>query len=418
MFLQHTLSNGIRIIAEKRDHFRSVTLGIWSRAGSRDELAGEEGISHFIEHMLFKGTDKRSARDISSEIDAIGGQINAFTAKECTCFYAKVMDEHYDIAFDILSDMLMHSVIDPREMEKEKGVVVEEIHMVEDTPEDLVHELLCASYFEGHALAKPILGSVESVSAFTREAVFAYLGKHYVPENIVLSVAGSFDFAHVVALAERAFADWPYHAQRATARQAHAYRNELHRCAKDKATEQLHLCLGYRGVSMTDPALYALSVCNNILGGGMSSRLFQQIREERGLAYSVYSYPSLYTDTGMMGIYAGTTVSQGGEVVRIITDTIADMMHGGIPEEEFAQAKNQLRGNFILGNESSSSRMMSIGKSYLLTGRVHSEQEMLDRIDAVTLQDVVALTRQCFDVQPAVSVVGPKQGDEAVAAAL
>ncbi|MGI6005835.1 MAG: M16 family metallopeptidase [Christensenellales bacterium] len=418
MFLTHTLSNGIRIIGEKRDQFRSVTLGIWARAGEVIEREGEEGLSHFIEHMMFKGTKKRSSQEISAAIDGIGGQINAFTAKECTCYYCRVIDDTIDTAFEVLSDMLTGSVMDDKEIAKEKSVITEEIHMVEDSPEEYVHELLCECYYNDHPLAKPILGTADSVSSFTRDGIFEYLDRTYTPGSIVVAIAGSFDFDHIIELAEKHLSHWPYERGNQTVQQVYPEYVIKSPAFLARPIEQMHICLGYRGIAQEDERLFALSVMNNLLGGGMSSRLFQKIREERGLAYSVYSYPSIYSGSGMMGIYAGTTVAQAADAIGIIRDIAGDIAQNGVTEFEFSQAKSQLRGSFILGNEASSSRMMSIGKALLMQERVRDQSEILELIDGVTIEDVARVAKHCFDVKPAAAVIGPEAQKEEILKAL
>jgi predicted Zn-dependent peptidase len=405
MVLTHTLSNGIRLVCEPLENFRSVAVGFWVHAGLRHEGEGEAGLSHFIEHMMFKGTEKRSARDISVAMDEVGGQLNAFTAKECTCYYAKVLDEHLPVAMDVLSDMLMHSVFDEAEGEKEKGVIIEEIHMVEDTPEDLVHELISCAFFGNAPLGRPILGTEQSVRSFTPDHIRSYVSRHYTPGNIVLAVAGHVDFEALVSLAEETLSLWPY--QNAAEKQNVLHVPHSEKRIIERATEQLHLCMAWRGYPMTDEKTYALNVFNNVLGGGMSSRLFQSIREQRGLAYSVYSYPSLYTDTGMLTVYAGMAVEQGEAVAALIKEEIEKLLKGGIPEEEFAMSKNQLRGGYILGSESTSNRMNAIGKSLLLQGKTRTQDEVLDLIAAVTPEAARAAGEYCFAVDPAVAVVGP-----------
>ncbi len=411
MFLTGTLKNGIRVIAEKNPTLHSVTVGFWVRAGQRDEGNGEEGISHFIEHMLFKGTDKRSAKDISVAFDSIGGQINAFTAKEYTCFYARSMDQDLDQVLDILSDMLQNPKLDAEEMKREQGVVIEEINMVDDTPEDLVHDLLSEAYFGPHPLAKPILGTKKSVAALNAELIRDYMNRHYVPQNIVVALSGNFDFDHVMEELEKLLCDWPYNGNQAD--KLSMIWPEQKNLTVTRKTEQLHICLGFRGIAQDDELLYPMMVFNNIFGGGMSSRLFQEIREERGLAYSVYSYSSQYRDCGMFTVYGGMTLQQADAVAKIVHQQMEDVLAGGITDEELQRSRNQLRGNYILGSESSSNRMMAIGRSYLTTGKVRTPQEVLDAIAAVNMDQIMTTAKLCFEKAPAIAAIGPKAGVKA-----
>lgn len=410
MYYEKTLENGIRIIGQKMPHLRSVSLGVWAGTGSVKEHAGEGGISHFIEHMLFKGTEKRSAAQIAEEMDSIGAQLNAFTSKECTCFYAKTLDEQIDTAAEILSDMVLHSVFDPEEMEKEKGVVVEEINMSEDTPEDVAMELLSATYFGDVPHGKPILGTRESVRGFTRDEIISYMDRHYRENNLLIAVAGSFDENKVEELARRFFGKkgsdiplepYPVPPPAKGVRFASA----------EKDIEQCHITLALPAFGPQDPDYYPMMVLNNALGGSMSSRLFQVIREQRGLAYSVYSFNSAYKDTGSLGVYAGTGSAQAKDVLALIIEELSKVRHGGITGQEFARSRGQLRGSYILGNESPGARMNAIGKNKLLYGTVRSEEEVIKDIESVTLERVNELAEKILVTDNvAVAVVGKTNG--------
>ncbi len=404
MFDQKTLANGLRIIGEKIEHFRSVAVGLWIGAGSQYETPPEAGVSHFLEHMVFKGTQKRTARQIAEEMDAVGGQLNAFTSKECTCFYAKVVDEHLDLAMDVLSDMATAPKFDPTEMEKEKGVVIEEIAMAEDTPEDVVHELIMLAQFGDQPVARPILGSERSVSSFAREDLLSYWGGMYHPRNAVLALAGNYDWERVVDAAERLLGNWGATPRAATDFRTHAV--EPTALFKEKDIEQVQICLGYPGVTMEDERNYAFSLLNSVLGGSMSSRLFQKIREEKGMAYSIYSYPNSYLDCGMLSVYAATRPEQAAEVLQMIRGEIASIAEKGIRREEFQMAREQLKAGFILGSESTSARMNSLGRRLLLLNQTRTETEVIDRINAMRFEEVNALAREILTAPSALAVVG------------
>ena len=395
MVFRDKLENGIRVIGEPMPHYRSVSMGVWVDAGSVCENEAEAGASHFIEHMLFKGTERRTAAEIAAEMDAIGGNLNAFTAKECTCFYAKVLDEHLPRAADMLADLLRNSKFDEADIEREKGVVCEEILMTEDSPEDMAHETLCALLYENTPLAKPILGTQESVRSFTRETLMDYMGRHYMPNNIVISCAGHFEREALMDALNRYFAGGGMgeHSPRkvSTLSGGHRFR------AVEKDIEQVHLCLGFPGFALDEDGQYALFVLNNALGGSMSSRLFQSIREARGLAYSVYSYPSSYTETGYFALYAGTGEGTAEQVTALILEELEKLRKNGLTKEEFIRSKEQLKGSYMLGQESTSARSNAIGKMELLRGRVYSEEEIMQRIERITMDDVQAILPKVLD---------------------
>ena len=404
MYDEFTLSNGLRVIAEKIPHFRSVSVGLWIGTGSMLETREENGLSHFIEHMLFKGTQQRSAMQIAEEMDAIGGQVNAFTSKECTCYYAKVIDEHFEKALDLLSDMLLHASFNPQDLEKERSVILEEIAMTEDTPEDLVYELLSAAYFGDHALARPILGPAEVIRSVTREQILAFHRRHYRPDNTVLAVAGGYELDQLRELAGRYLGAWaaPAQAQKAEPFAGCAQQVRI----KRKDIEQVHVCLGYEGIATGADEAYPMAVFNNIFGGGMSSRLFQKIREEMGAAYSVYSYPTSYPDCGVYAIYAGTSIQQAQQVVDEIRRQVDRFLADGFTDREFTQARDQLKGGYILGLESTSSRMSALGRSKLLLGYANEIDEVIRRIERVTPQDVMSVARRILESPFAAAAVG------------
>ena len=401
---EFVLDNGVRVIAEYIPHFPSVSVGLWIGAGSMYETEAENGLSHFVEHMLFKSTQRRTTREIAVEMDAIGGQVNAFTAKECTCYYAKVIAEHLDRAMDLLTDLLLGAKLEEEEFEKERGVILEEIAMCEDTPEDLVYDLLAQAYFGEHSLSRPILGTHDQIASVTREALVAFRRKHYRPDNTVLAVAGQYDLDALKEMAQRYLGNW--RADGAPQEPIAGEGCEGLVITRKKDIEQVHMCLAYPGVAQYDDDLYAMSVMNNLFGGGMSSRLFQRIREEMGAAYSVYSYPSTYTNCGTFTIYAGTSPETAQQVADELHAQIRLLAEGGVTDEEFAMATAQLKVSYVLGLESSSSRMSSIGRSKLLRGRAIDPQDVVRKIEAVTRADVERVIKRIFTQTCAGSVVG------------
>lgn len=413
MYFQRILKNGVRVVAQKIEGFRSVSVGIWIGTGSANEVLPEErGVSHFIEHMLFKGTQRRTAQQIAAEMDGMGGILNAFTSKECTCYHARVTDEKLPQTLDLLCDVVFHATLDEGEMQKEKGVVLEEINMVEDTPEDLVHDLLSEAYFGEHPLARPILGTAQSVANMTKKIMQDYMAKQYVPENIVFAAAGGIEFEAFCDLVEKQ-TEHLKPSGKAPMKYKAFEGAEPRFLTRAKPIEQAHLCLCMPGFCIDDPHLYALNVLNNAFGGSMSSRLFQQIREERGLAYDVYSHPSTYAKNGVFSIYAGVTAAKATEVCELILQEMETLKKEGLSEEEFIRAKEQLKGNYILGLESTSARMNAIGRSMVMTGKVKTAEETLRQIEDVQAEDIQEILPLLFDREKlAGSAVGKIQEDE------
>ena len=399
MICQTTLPSGIRLIYERIEHVRSVSLGVWVDTGSVRETAETAGASHLIEHMVFKGTERRSAEQLAIEMDAIGGNMNAFTSKECTCFYAKVLDEHLDLAADVLSDIAFHSVFDPDELKKEQGVVLEEILMNEDSPEDLASEESNMLFFGDETLASPILGTKESVRAFSRESLLAYKNEFYVPKNIVIACAGHFEEQKLIETISRWF-EQPAQ-ERAANPVLQRYPGGKREKFIDKDIEQVHLCLTLPGFARDSDGQYPIAVLSNIIGGSMSSRLFQSIREKLGLAYSVYSYPTSYTGTGTFTLYAGTGEAQAAQVLGRMIDEIERVRKEGVTKEELERCRDQLKGNYLLGMESTSSRMNALGKVLLLQKREYNEQETIRRIECVTMEDIERIIPVCLDFKQA-----------------
>jgi predicted Zn-dependent peptidase len=396
------LKNGLRVMIESIPTCRSVSFGIWVKTGSRYESMGNNGISHFIEHMLFKGTNRHSAKDIADRFDGIGGNVNAFTSKEYTCYYAKVLDQHLPIAVDILADMFFESQLADAELAKEKNVILEEISMYEDTPDDTVHDLAARAAYHEHPLAYSILGTAERLNLMGSEDLRKYMGERYSIENTVISVAGNVG-EEVLELLEQNFGRFDVKGEDMTLGTPVFHSNALfHR----KKTEQNHLCLTFPGSSIQAPNLYAMILLNNTIGGGMSSRLFQEIREKRGLAYSVYSYHTSYADSGLFTVYAGTAPKQTQDVYDLTIELLNDIAATGMSEAELSRGKEQLKGNLILSLESTSSRMNRLGKNELMLGRHYTLDEMLERIDQVKLSDVGEIMETMMAQPCAVALVG------------
>ncbi|WP_195573259.1 M16 family metallopeptidase [Paenibacillus sp. 1001270B_150601_E10] len=396
------LRNGLRVVLEKIPTCRSVSFGIWVKTGSRFENETSNGVSHFIEHMLFKGTDRYDAKAIAEAFDAIGGNVNAFTSKEYTCYYAKVLDEHLPIAVDVLSDMFFHSKLDDTELAKEKNVILEEISMYEDTPDDTVHDLVTKAAYGGHPLAYPILGTEETLHPMNTSDLRRYMKEHYTISNTVVAVAGNFDDS-IVELLEKHFGHFQNDHEEHQA-EVPAFHSQV--LFQEKQTEQNHICLSLPGCSMSDPKLYAMVILNNVIGGGMSSRLFQEIREKRGLAYSVYSYHSSAADSGLFTVYIGTAPKQTQEVLDLTMEVLLDITRNGITEDELSKGKEQLKGSLILSLESTSSRMTRLGKNELMLGRHYTLDEMIARIEAVTMADVQDMIQKMVSEPLAVAMVG------------
>ena len=401
MILKHQSKNGLRIVMENIPGVRSVTIGIWILTGSRNETPKNNGISHFIEHMLFKGTKTRTAQEIAEVFDSIGGQINAFTSKEYTCLYAKVIDNHKELALDVLSDMFFNSTFDEKEIEREKKVIYEEIKMYEDTPDDIVHDLLAQAAFGNHPLAYPILGTEKQLSTFNREMLIDYMEKRSTPDNVVISVAGNTDESFLKKIDER-FGSYMGKAEE----QEKTIPIFVAESAKlNKDTEQAHYCLGYQGLSVDDQSIYSLLILNNILGGSMSSRLFQDVREKQGLAYSVYSYHLSYLDHGLLTIYAGTGNDQLEKLKQTIDLTIDELVTNGVTDKELHNSKEQLKGNLILGLESTNSRMSRNGRNELLLKRHRTLDEIIREIDKVSHSSIQKIIEEVFQTKPATALV-------------
>lgn len=399
--IQRKLSCGVTLAAEQLPGFRSVTVGIWTGAGSVTETAEENGISHLIEHMLFKGTSHRTAKEIAQDVDRIGGQINAFTSKEATCYYIKVMDEKLEQGIEILTDLFCNALLSREELEREKGVVLEEIAMSNDQPDDVVMDLIASRFFQGCPLERTILGPPENIRRFAPEDLRAYMDRYYAPENIVVAAAGNFDEDALCGALERGLERVGERAEKCpdfAALETFAY--EPKTAFQEKDIEQVQICLGLPCCSFRDRRKRsALNVMGNILGGSMSSRLFQRVREEKGLAYSIYSQPMYYRDAGMFTIYAGTMPQNAEEVTGLILEELEKLRRSGVTRAEFEQSKQMLKGNYILSLEASSSRMSQLARNVLVMGRPYSEEEMIRAIEQVTMEEVAGQIEEV--IQPA-----------------
>jgi predicted Zn-dependent peptidase len=405
------LPGGLRVVTESLPAVRSVALGIWVGVGSRDEDHAHAGATHYLEHLLFKGTKRRTALELSAEMDAVGGEMNAFTAKEYTCYYARVLDADLPLAVDVLSDMVTGSLITPKDVDAERNVVLEEIAMNDDDPSDTAHEAFTAKLFGDTPLGRPILGTADSINAITREQIFEHYRARYTPEHLVVAAAGSLDHETVVRLVAQAFGPVLDHAAEPAPPRLNGHPGSHTEGAGttlvSRGIEQANLVLGSEALSRTDDRRFALGVLNAAFGGGMSSRLFQEVREKRGLAYSVYSFSAQHADTGMWGIYVGCLPAKADEVLGICTEEITRVVEGGLTDAELARGKGQVRGSIVLGLEDPSSRMSRLGKSELVYPRLEPVEEVLASIDAVTHDDIRAVAADLLTRPRALAVVGP-----------
>ena len=404
-------ASGLRIVTEEVPSVRSAAVGIWVNVGSRDETPAVAGASHFLEHLLFKGTTRRSALEISSSIEAVGGEMNAFTSKEYTCFYARVIDTDLPMAIDVVSDLITSSIVSALDVDAERKVVLEEIAMRDDDPSDLVHDLYAETYYGDTQLGRPILGTVESIKTMSRNAVFNYYKKRYLPQDLVVAVAGNIKHKKVVEMVERALsADGFLDVKGAPQIRG----NEIMRKAKQSSvglitrkTEQAHMFYGMEGVARHDERRFAMGILASALGGGMSSLLFQEIREKRGLAYSVYAYAQQFAGSGQIGFYAGCNPTKAIEVIEIIREVLTDVAEHGMTHEEIDRAKGAVRGSLVLSQEDSGSRMSRIGKNEIVYGHVMSFDDILKEISGVTHEDVRKVASEFLTKTPTLALVGP-----------
>jgi predicted Zn-dependent peptidase len=411
MFYRKTvLDNGITVISEPMDSVRSITLGIWFAVGSRDESEPEAGMSHFMEHMMFKGTPTRSARSISEEFDRIGAELNAFTSKEYTAYYSRFVDEHLHRAFEVLADMVVNSNLDDPSCISEREVVIEEIARMEDSPDDQIHELFSHALWPTHPIGLPILGSRDTVGGFDHAQSVAFRSRHYVTGNAVVAAAGNVDHDELVALAETKLAGLCAGPRsiRPVALTARSSRLTV----LPKETEQAHICYGVATMNAHHPDRFALSLLDGVLGGGMASRLFQEIREKRGLAYAVYSYSALYQDTGEFAVYAGTRPSNAEEVVGLIRTELDRVASEGVTPDELDRVRQAATGHLVLGMESTRNRMQRLGKNEVTGGEILSADEIMERFDSVTMDDLRRVSAEVLSAEKALAVIGPFTADK------
>jgi predicted Zn-dependent peptidase len=406
---QDVLPNGLVVITEPMEHVHSVSVGVWLRTGSRREPAELNGISHFIEHMLFKGTRRRTAEDIAREVDSVGGMLDAFTSKEMVCFNTRVLDEHVPKVFDILSDMLLEPKFAHEDIDREKSIILEEIRMTQDNPEDLVHELFTQNFWNPHPLARPILGTPETVSAFTRDTLESWFRRWYAPNKLVITAAGRLEHSRFVDLVAERFAQQvpspdsaPDPVPRPTPHITLRKKNEL---------EQVHICIGVPALPMSDSRRFAVSVLNNVLGGGMSSRLFQNIRERQGLAYAIFSELNAYKDVGMLSVYAGTSTDTAAKLVQCVLAEFRRLKEEPLSAEELRRSKDHLKGATLLALEGTGQRMNSLARYHIYFNRHFSPQELIAMLEGVRPEEVQQIAREFFQPkQLAASVVGNLNG--------
>ncbi|MGH9452875.1 MAG: M16 family metallopeptidase [Terriglobia bacterium] len=406
---KEVLPNGLTVVTEAVPSVRSVAIGIWLRGGSRQETKAENGITHFLEHMVFKGTSHRTAEEIARSADSIGGHLDAFTAKEFTSFSVKVLDEHVPRAFDVLADLVKNPLLRADHVEKESQVIQEEIKMVEDTPDDLVHEIFLENYWRGHSLGRPILGTRQTVGSFDRTRLLEYFHRHYTPKNMIIAAAGHLEHKRIVDIVAREFGEMS--PGRIVPRDRAPVPHPVIGTHHKKNLEQAHICLGTPAYPHTHKKRYAAYVLNTVLGGGMSSRLFQKIREERGLVYAVFSGLSTFRDAGYLSVYAGTSQKNVRQVVDLIVREFKELKTKPLPAEELQRAKDYLKGSMLLGLESTGSRMSNVARQEIYFGSYTTINEIARRVDSVKQEHVMQVAREVFDVKRfALTVLGPPDG--------
>jgi predicted Zn-dependent peptidase len=408
MVVKETLPNGLTLISESMPAVRSVAVGVWLKRGSRHEAEEVCGVSHFIEHMVFKGTRTRSAERIAAEVDSIGGYMDAFTAKEYASFHLKVLDEHLPLAVEILGDVVLNPLFDPAEMAKEKKVIFEEINMVEDTPDDLVMELFARAFWPGHPLGRPILGTKRTVGQFRRDDLASYFSRVYHPGNIVIAAAGHLEHGDLAALVGRHFAGLPPGASLTNGRAPSVVTRTVTRSKRE--LEQVHLCLGAPACAQAHPDRYACHVLNTVLGGAMSSRLFQNVREKRGLVYSISSGVTAYSDAGLLSVYAGTSLESAPEVIRLTLEEVRRLRGERLGAEELRRAKDHIKGGLVLSLESTAARMNHLARQEITFGRQLPLEEILGGIEGVSADDVRRVANETFDGRLGASVLGDLRG--------
>ena len=404
MFEKTVLGNGIPVVIETAKEARSVAIGIWVKVGSRNESFKENGISHFLEHMFFKATEKRTSKDIAEEIDSLGGELNAFTSRETTTFYIKVLDEHIEKAIELLTDIFLNSTFPEEEIEKEKGIIFEEIKMVEDTPEDYVHDLFNKNIWRENGLGQSVLGRKENIELFTRKDVLGQIKRYYSPKNIVVSCSGNFNENEMLERLNTGIGSMD-RGYKLIEQVPPEFSGEINIIPKNLS--EVHICLGLKGIPQASESRYAMYLLNTILGAGISSRLFREVREKRGLVYSIYSFNSSYFDTGLWGVYAGADKKHVSEVIDLIISQFRGLPDS-ISAEELKKGKSQLKGNLMLALESTSSKMINIAKQEIYYGRYFSPEDIINAVESVTLEELKDLSRQLIDEHTfAMTVYGP-----------
>jgi len=396
VFQKTQLDNGIRVVTEKIPHVRSVSIGIWLIVGSRNETDDNNGVAHFLEHMMFKGTKNRNALEIAESLESVGGHLNAFTGKELTCYYAHILDEHLPIAVDVLADILLNSLFDAEEMEKEKRVILEELSTLEETPEELIHELFLKDLFPQHPLGFSTIGKRENISGFRRGHIFDFIRENYTPKNMVVAAAGNVNHLELVTFIDEKFKNFdnPGISHYQPPSKAYFGKNII-----ENGAIQAHLCMGTQSYSYRDSKKFGLLILNTLLGSGMSSRLFQNIREKYGLAYSIYSFTDFLLDTGLFGIYIGTDKLKIDESIRLISAELENLMNEPVPHEELKRTISQLKGNLMLALESTSSRMNRIAKMEIYLQNYFTLDDTLQEIEKVTQEDILTIANELFDNQ-------------------
>lgn len=394
MYNLFTLNNGLKVVVENIEHFNSVSVGLWVENGSRNENSINNGVSHFIEHMLFKGTTNRNSKEIAEDIENVGGQINAFTGKEATCYYIKTLDTHLELGLELLSDMLFNSLFNEEDIEKEKGVIIEEINMSEDSAEDVLMDLHAEAVWGKDGLSLPILGTENTVKSFNKEMIVLYLKSYYIPENCVISICGKIDMKNIEKIVEKYFGNWQYDNKSITMYSTPEVLNNNYFRRKD--IEQLHINLGMPGLKIGDDDLYTLILLSNMLGGGAASILFQKIREELGICYSIYLYMSSHVNNGLVNVYAGLNPKYIKEAIDVILNEVNKFSKENITNEKLQKSKEQLKGNYILGLESTSSRMFSNGKSVLFLNKINTPSDVIKKIDKIDMESVERVKELTF----------------------
>ncbi|WP_291560193.1 MULTISPECIES: M16 family metallopeptidase [unclassified Clostridium] len=394
MYNLFTLNNGLKVVVENIEHFNSVSVGLWVENGSRNENSINNGVSHFIEHMLFKGTANRNSKQIAEDIENVGGQINAFTGKEATCYYIKTLDTHLELGLELLSDMLFNSLFNEEDIEKEKGVIIEEINMSEDSAEDVLMDLHAEAVWGKDGLSLPILGTENTVKSFNKEMIVSYLKSYYIPENCVISICGKIDMKNIEKIVEKYFGNWQYDNKNITMYSTPEILNNNYFRRKD--IEQLHINLGMPGLKIGDDDLYTLILLSNMLGGGAASILFQKIREELGICYSIYLYMSSHINNGLVNVYAGLNPKYIKEAIDVILNEVNKFSKENITNEKLQKSKEQLKGNYILGLESTSSRMFSNGKSVLFLNKINTPSDVIKKIDKIDMESVERVKELTF----------------------